>query len=218
MKRRIIFFAAFATIFLAGCGNSERTPGEEYYDPEYRARRTAELAEERGTRGNDPTERTDFGAAAPPLDASAAQAPAQPAPGAATGTAATPGTAAGATTTAAPAAQQQPAAQPQPAATAQQQPAAQTAALNPADVEKGKALIGQSDCMACHQIEQRVVGPSYVEVAAKYPPTQANIAFLGTKIIQGGAGNWGQVPMSPHPNIPEADAQNMAKYILSLKK
>lgn len=85
-------------------------------------------------------------------------------------------------------------------------------------MQKGKTLIGQSDCLACHQVDQRVVGPSYVEVANKYPPTSANVNALATKIIKGGAGNWGQIPMSPHPTLPEADARDMVKYILSLKK
>lgn len=216
MKKRIIFFAAFATIFSAGCGNNERTPGEEYYDPEFRAKRSAELAEAREMRANNPTNVADFGAAAPPEELGAGQATLQPAaqPEAtpAPGNGTSPATTAGPATPAAPAAKQQ------PAPTPQQQPASKTAALSPADVEKGKTLIGQSDCLACHQIEQRVVGPSYVEVAEKYPVNQTNINALATKIIKGGAGNWGQVPMSPHPNIPEADARDMVKYILSLKK
>ena len=89
--------------------------------------------------------------------------------------------------------------------------------LSKADIEQGKNLISKSDCLACHQLKVKVVGPAYSAVAAKYPPTEDNINKLSEKIIKGGAGAWGQVPMSPHPTIPAADAQKMVKYILSLK-
>lgn len=103
-------------------------------------------------------------------------------------------------------------------------PAAKTAtasgaksALSAGDIEEGKNLIAKSDCMACHQIQAKVIGPAYQEVAAKYPATEANISKLADKIIKGGAGVWGQIPMSPHPSVPVADAKKMAAYILSLK-
>lgn len=86
-----------------------------------------------------------------------------------------------------------------------------------ADIEAGKNLIAKSDCLACHQLKTKVVGPAYSAVAAKYPATDANIDKLADKIIKGGAGAWGQIPMSPHPQIAEADAKKMVKYILSLK-
>lgn len=86
-----------------------------------------------------------------------------------------------------------------------------------ADIEEGKNLISKSDCLACHQLKTKVVGPAYTAVAAKYPATGANIDKLAEKIIKGGAGAWGQMPMSPHPQIAEADAKKMVKYILSLK-
>ncbi|MCW3082357.1 MAG: cytochrome c class [Segetibacter sp.] len=86
-----------------------------------------------------------------------------------------------------------------------------------ADIEAGKNLISKSDCLACHQLKVKVVGPAYSAVAAKYPATDANIDKLAGKIIKGGAGAWGQIPMSPHPQIAEADAKKMVKYILSLK-
>jgi len=84
--------------------------------------------------------------------------------------------------------------------------------------EKGAKLIAGSDCLACHQEEKKLVGPAYVEVADKYAFNDKNVDYLAGKIIEGGSGVWGQVPMTPHPNISKADAQDMARYILSLKK
>jgi|SRR5215217_272469 len=82
----------------------------------------------------------------------------------------------------------------------------------------GEGLIQKSDCLACHNATKKIVGPAYSSVAAKYEATDANIASLADKIISGGAGVWGAVPMSPHPALSKADATEMVKYILSLKK
>jgi cytochrome c len=81
----------------------------------------------------------------------------------------------------------------------------------------GEALVKKSDCLACHNAKVKIVGPAYVAVAAKYPATPANIDKLANKIIAGGAGSWGEVPMSPHPALSISDAKEMVKYILSLK-
>jgi len=84
--------------------------------------------------------------------------------------------------------------------------------------EKGLELIGASDCMGCHEIDKKKIGPAYIDVAAKYDNTPAIMDTLVNKIIKGGSGNWGAIPMAPHPTIPEADAREMVKYIMSLKK
>ncbi len=83
--------------------------------------------------------------------------------------------------------------------------------------ERGLELIGGSDCMACHSIDNKLVGPSYKEVAAKYENNDASIDTLVHKIQKGGMGNWGNIPMTPHPDLSDADARDMVKYILSLK-
>lgn len=83
--------------------------------------------------------------------------------------------------------------------------------------EKGLELIGGSDCMACHAIDRKVIGPAYKEVANKYPNNDATVDTLVSKIKKGGMGNWGSVPMTPHPDLTDADAKEMVKYILSLK-
>jgi cytochrome c len=86
------------------------------------------------------------------------------------------------------------------------------------DLEKGEKLISNSGCISCHQTDQKITGPAYIEIAKRYPPTEANIAALTAKIINGGAGNWGQMSMDPHPNLKEVDVREMVKYILSLNK
>lgn len=83
--------------------------------------------------------------------------------------------------------------------------------------EKGKQLISTSDCLTCHKVDSKIVGPSYIEVANKYEATAANIEMLAGKIVSGGSGNWGEIPMSPHPTITTDDAKEMVKYILALK-
>lgn len=85
-------------------------------------------------------------------------------------------------------------------------------------MEPGQLLIAKSDCVGCHHKENKLIGPSYQDIAAKYPATPENIDLLASKIIKGGKGVWGPVPMTPHLKINEEDAKLMTKYILSLKK
>ncbi len=82
----------------------------------------------------------------------------------------------------------------------------------------GRDLVQASDCMGCHKIDENSTGPAYRNVANKYPNTDATLDTLALKIIKGGSGNWGTIPMAAHPGISEADAHKMAKYILLLKK
>jgi cytochrome c len=82
---------------------------------------------------------------------------------------------------------------------------------------KGEQLISSSDCLTCHKVDAKIVGPSYVDVANKYPATDENIEMLASKIIAGGSGSWGEIPMAPHPAISKDDAKEMVKYILALK-
>ncbi|ULQ54538.1 c-type cytochrome [Flavihumibacter fluvii] len=83
--------------------------------------------------------------------------------------------------------------------------------------DKGIELIAASDCLTCHKVNEKAIGPAYVDVAKKYTADDATIATLAGKIIKGGSGNWGEVPMTPHPQVTEDDAKTMVKYILSLK-
>ncbi len=101
--------------------------------------------------------------------------------------------------------------------TAASSPETTNLSSNP-DYQKGLELIGKSDCLTCHKVKDKLIGPSYAEVAAKYENTEATINLLAGKIIKGGKGVWGEVPMTPHPQISEADATQMVKYIMLLKK
>lgn len=85
-------------------------------------------------------------------------------------------------------------------------------------MEPGELLIVKSDCIGCHNKETKIIGPSYLDVAAKYPASEENITYLADKIVKGGKGVWGTVPMTPHPKVSMSDAKTMATYILSLKK
>ena len=85
------------------------------------------------------------------------------------------------------------------------------------DAEKALTLIGSSDCMTCHAIDRKVIGPAYKDVAKKYEDTKAVEDTLVSKVKHGGSGNWGNIAMLPHPDLAEEDARIMVKYILSLK-
>jgi len=82
----------------------------------------------------------------------------------------------------------------------------------------GAALIKKNDCLTCHKLDQKVIGPAYVDVANKYTASPAIIDTLANKVIKGGSGNWGSINMSPHASLSMTDAREMVKYILSLKK
>ncbi|MCJ7935665.1 MAG: c-type cytochrome [Chryseobacterium sp.] len=81
--------------------------------------------------------------------------------------------------------------------------------------DEGLKLIEGTDCLTCHKMDAKLIGPSYQEVAAKY--TEADLDMLAQKIIDGGKGNWGHIPMTPHTGLSKDNAKLMVKYILSLK-
>jgi cytochrome c len=83
----------------------------------------------------------------------------------------------------------------------------------------GAKLMAGADCNTCHKVDVKLVGPALQDIAAKYAnATDAVIDTLTNKVIKGGKGNWGDIPMAAHPTIPPADVKQMVKYILSLKK
>lgn len=84
---------------------------------------------------------------------------------------------------------------------------------------KGAQLIAASDCATCHKEQEKIVGPAFADVAAKYKSDgDAIVDTLANKIIKGGSGHWGTTPMVGHPSISMDDAKTIAKYILSIKK
>jgi cytochrome c len=78
-------------------------------------------------------------------------------------------------------------------------------------------LAKKHNCLVCHQIDKKVVGPSYKDVAAKYASDKTAEAKLFDKVKKGGVGVWGQVPMPPNAAVPDADIKALVKCILSLK-
>jgi cytochrome c len=92
-------------------------------------------------------------------------------------------------------------------------PTVSKAAMHP-----GELLIVKADCIGCHHKENKIIGPAYQDIAAKYPSTPENIDMLANSILKGSKGKWGTIPMTPHPNATLEDAKLMATYILSLKK
>lgn len=95
--------------------------------------------------------------------------------------------------------------------------ASESSAAPAAGVEEGKQLIAKADCLGCHKVDTKLVGPAYKEVAEKYASNNANVDMLAAKVINGGTGVWGQIPMAPHPSLSQDDAKNMVRYILSLR-
>lgn len=83
-------------------------------------------------------------------------------------------------------------------------------------IAQGESLVKASDCKTCHHQTNKIIGPSHMDVAKKYEFTQASVTLLASKIISGGTGVWGEIPMTPHPDITQIDAEKMARYVLSL--
>src|SRR4030095_3514246 len=87
------------------------------------------------------------------------------------------------------------------------------------DYQRGLALEAQNDCKTCHTIDDKLNGPPFREIANKYagmPDTM--VTHLAGKIISGGSGVWGEIMMTPHPALSQADAEAIVRYILLLKK
>ncbi len=80
----------------------------------------------------------------------------------------------------------------------------------------GKRLLELSDCQACHAMDKKSVGPSYMDIARKYPKASDVVPKLTEKVIKGGGGVWGEQPMSAHPQLKFDEAREMVRYILSL--
>ena len=82
-------------------------------------------------------------------------------------------------------------------------------------VQADEALAKSKNCLSCHAVDKKVVGPAYKDIAKKY--TAKDEAMLAEKVIKGGKGVWGPVPMPPNSAVSPADAEKLAKWILSLK-
>jgi cytochrome c len=78
-----------------------------------------------------------------------------------------------------------------------------------------EALLKKHNCVACHQMDKKMVGPAYIEVAKKYKGQKDIAVKLAEKVKKGGQGAWGPVPMPPNPQIPDADIKKMVDFILA---
>ncbi len=93
--------------------------------------------------------------------------------------------------------------------------AAGLAACLPA--KANEELAKKHGCLACHTVDTKLVGPSYKDVAVKYRGDKTAEAKLVDKVKKGGQGVWGQIPMPPNSQVPDADLKTLVKWILSQK-
>jgi cytochrome c len=91
------------------------------------------------------------------------------------------------------------------------------ASLIAAPAFANQELAQKKNCLACHAVDKKVVGPAYQDVAAKYAGQKDAVDKLSQKVIKGGGGVWGQVPMPPNA-VTEAEAKQLVTWILTLKK
>ena len=92
---------------------------------------------------------------------------------------------------------------------------AATAVAAPALADQ--ALATAKNCMACHAVDKKLVGPAYKDVAAKYAGQKDAVDKLAGKIIKGGSGVWGPVPMPANAQVNEAEAKKLAAWVLAAK-
>ena len=79
------------------------------------------------------------------------------------------------------------------------------------------ALAQQKNCMACHAVDKKVLGPAYKDVAAKYAGQKDAVDKLAAKVMKGGSGVWGNIPMPANPQVTDAEAKQLVQWILTLK-
>lgn len=79
------------------------------------------------------------------------------------------------------------------------------------------ALAQSKNCMSCHAVDRKLIGPSFKDVAAKYKDDKGAVDLLAGKIVKGGAGVWGPVPMPANTQVSEADAKKLAAWLLQAR-
>ncbi len=78
-------------------------------------------------------------------------------------------------------------------------------------------LAKSKNCLACHAVDKKLVGPAYKDVKAKYEKDSKAVEMLTQKIMKGGVGNWGQIPMPANPQVSKEEAEKLAKWVLGKK-
>ncbi len=81
-----------------------------------------------------------------------------------------------------------------------------------------EAMARKYNCLACHSVDHKIVGPAYRDVAKKYAHQKGAEAKLIKKVKNGGSGVWGSIPMPPNSSVPDADIKKLVEWVLSLKK
>ncbi len=94
--------------------------------------------------------------------------------------------------------------------------AAAAAVVLAAPARADEALAKKYNCLACHQVEKKVVGPSYKDIAKKYKGQAGAAALLAEKVKKGGSGVWGPVPMPPNPTVSDADVKTLVDWIMKM--
>ena len=94
---------------------------------------------------------------------------------------------------------------------------AAAASAHAVDAAKAQEIANKNACMGCHQVDKKLVGPAYKDVAAKYAGQKDAAAKLAEKIQKGGSGVWGAVPMPANPGVNPAEAKQLADWVLTLK-
>ena len=84
-----------------------------------------------------------------------------------------------------------------------------SAAFASADLARAK------NCVACHHVERKMIGPAYKAMAERYAKDESAIKLLSEKVVKGGGGNWGPMPMPPQPSVSPEEAEELVKWILS---
>lgn len=79
-----------------------------------------------------------------------------------------------------------------------------------------EALAKAKNCLSCHAVDKKLVGPAFKDVAAKYKGDGGAVATLSAKVKAGGKGVWGQIPMPPN-NVTDAEAKSLVTWVLSQK-
>ncbi|APW42441.1 c-type cytochrome [Rhodoferax saidenbachensis] len=92
-----------------------------------------------------------------------------------------------------------------------------TAILSSAPAFADLALATSKNCMACHAVDKKLVGPAFKDVAAKYKTDKTAADRLAAKVIKGGSGAWGAVPMPANPQVSEAESKKLVAWVLSQK-
>jgi cytochrome c len=86
-----------------------------------------------------------------------------------------------------------------------------------AQADGGAVLAKAKNCMACHSVNTKIVGPAYKDIAKKYVGQKTAQDMLVQKVLKGGGGVWGAVPMPANPQVTEAEARTLVKWVMSQK-